>query len=121
MTLHGREPLKATRQIGESQFDNAGERVGQGDRYLRTEEAAALIGIRPKTLRNWRSQGKGPRPIRLGRVGGRVRYRLSDVGTFLSLGAANGVVPGLRRASGSRRPGAQEKWRGSTDGESSCE
>ncbi|MER6399958.1 helix-turn-helix domain-containing protein [Kitasatospora sp. NPDC001603] len=105
MTLHGREPLKAARQLSKTEFGTAGERVGQGDRYLTTEETAALIGICPKTLRNWRSQGKGPRPIRLGRIGGRVRYRLADVGTFLSLGAADGFVPGLRRVTGPRRSG----------------
>ena len=31
------------------------------------EEAAALIGVKPTTLPAWRSQGRGPRYIKVGR------------------------------------------------------
>jgi len=43
-------------------------------------EVAAYLGRSPKTLRNWRSLGIGPKPI--GRHGG-VRYRWSDVEAYL--------------------------------------
>ncbi|MGW2546123.1 helix-turn-helix transcriptional regulator [Kitasatospora sp. NPDC001574] len=98
-------PLHCAAARSKAAVAASGSPPRRSDRYLTTEETAALIGICPKTLRNWRSQGKGPRPIRLGRIGGRVRYRLADVGTFLSLGAADGFVPGLRRVTGPRRSG----------------
>jgi predicted DNA-binding transcriptional regulator AlpA len=42
--------------------------------------AAALLGIAPATLRNQRSQGRGPKYCRLGR---RIVYRVSDVSAYL--------------------------------------
>lgn len=68
--------------------------AADADPYLTSTETAAMIGISPKTLRNWRCFGKGPKPILLGAVGSRVRYRRSEVDTYLSLGATYGVVPG---------------------------
>jgi predicted DNA-binding transcriptional regulator AlpA len=44
---------------------------------LNEHEVAPIIGVRVKTLRNWRVQGLGPRFVRTGRK--LVRYRLSDV------------------------------------------
>ena len=44
---------------------------------LNEHEVASIIGVRVKTLRNWRVQGVGPRFVRTGRK--LVRYRLSDV------------------------------------------
>jgi hypothetical protein len=35
-------------------------------KVLSNEEAAALIGVTPGTLRFWRCKGKGPRFIKLG-------------------------------------------------------
>lgn len=43
-------------------------------------ETAERLGVTPETLANWRYRGFGPRFIR---VGGRVRYRLSDIATWL--------------------------------------
>ncbi len=45
-----------------------------------TAEVAAYLGRTPKTLRNWRCLGIGPRYI--GRHDG-VRYRWSDVEAYL--------------------------------------
>ena len=73
------------------------------DPYLTTAETATEIGISPKTLRNWRALGKGPRPIRLGALGSRVRYRRSEVDAYLSLGQAHGVVPGAHDCAPSAR------------------
>lgn len=33
---------------------------------LRPEEFAAMIGMSPRTLANWRSNGKGPRYLKIG-------------------------------------------------------
>jgi predicted DNA-binding transcriptional regulator AlpA len=44
---------------------------------LDENEVARVIGVRVKTLRNWRVQGIGPRFVRTGRK--LVRYRPSDV------------------------------------------
>lgn len=52
------------------------------DARLDTEQAAAYLGpnISPKTLQNWRWQGRGPRFLK---VGGKVFYRQSDLERFL--------------------------------------
>jgi len=47
---------------------------------LLTQQLADRWGISPQTLENWRSQGKGPKYVKLG--AGRsspIVYRLSDV------------------------------------------
>ncbi|WP_081811564.1 helix-turn-helix domain-containing protein [Microbacterium paraoxydans] len=43
---------------------------------LRSSEAARMLGVAEQTLRNWRSQGEGPRSVRRGAL---VRYRPDDV------------------------------------------
>ncbi len=45
-------------------------------RLLSTEEAAPLIGVRPKTLCNWRVAGIGPQHIRAGR---HIGYDVADI------------------------------------------
>lgn len=54
------------------------------DRWLTTNEAAELIGCRPKTLVMWRYRGRGPRYAKVspGRSGG-VRYRYSDITAWM--------------------------------------
>lgn len=44
------------------------------------EEAAVCLGLEAGTLANWRWTGRGPHFIK---VGGRVRYRLSDLAEYL--------------------------------------
>lgn len=41
-----------------------------------TDEAAAWLGMASTTLRRWRSEGRGPRWVRVGRL---ARYRESDL------------------------------------------
>jgi len=43
---------------------------------LDEDKAAPLVGVTPKTLANWRTQGKGPKWIRCGRL---VRYHPADL------------------------------------------
>lgn len=52
------------------------ERIALYSPTLRISEAASFLGIAPKTLRNWRSLGKGPASVM---VGSRPRYRLIDL------------------------------------------
>ena len=53
------------------------------DGRLTREHAAIYLGIRPKTLAMWAMQGKGPRPIRVGR---RAFYRKVDLDDFIGRG-----------------------------------
>jgi predicted DNA-binding transcriptional regulator AlpA len=48
----------------------------QVERFLDTMEAAAILGLKPVTLKIWRSQRKGPRYCKLGR---RVLYPYSEL------------------------------------------
>ena len=50
---------------------------------LQTASVAALLGLKPQTLRKWRLQGRGPRYVRLGGPTGRVVYRRCDVDAWL--------------------------------------
>lgn len=45
-------------------------------KLLTTKEAAPLVGVRPKTLENWRVLGRGPVHIR---AGTRVAYDVADI------------------------------------------
>lgn len=50
------------------------------DRLVPTAEAAALLGLAPKTMRNARSLREGPTPLKIGNgPRARVVYRLSDL------------------------------------------
>lgn len=49
---------------------------------VETALAAELLGIELRTLENWRSQGRGPRYIK---VGSRVRYRVADLIDYIEL------------------------------------
>ncbi len=47
--------------------------------WMDTPEAARYLAASPKTLRQWRSQGRGPRYRTLGRL---VRYHVEDLDAF---------------------------------------
>ena len=49
------------------------------EKLLNTNEAAPLVGVRPKTLMNWRVLGIGPKHIR---AGGRIAYDVNDIETW---------------------------------------
>jgi predicted DNA-binding transcriptional regulator AlpA len=42
--------------------------------YLTRRQVAERLGVSEGTLANWSTQGKGPKCVRLGARGGRVRY-----------------------------------------------
>lgn len=45
-----------------------------------TMGAADYLGLHARTLDNWRSQGRGPRYVRVGR---RIVYRIADLESYL--------------------------------------
>ena len=48
--------------------------------HMTNKQAAAYLGISPRTLEDWRLTGFGPRFVKLGR---RVFYRLQDLAEFV--------------------------------------
>jgi hypothetical protein len=63
--------------------------------FLESDQVASLLGIKPKTLRNWRLVGHGPTPTRLSR--NRVVYLPADLDAFFQ-GQREPLVPGNGRA-----------------------
>ena len=56
---------------------------------LNERQAAELLGVAPQTLTVWRLRKSYPLPyVKLGRV---IRYRLSDIETFIRGRLVNGV------------------------------
>ena len=51
------------------------------DRCIGERQLAAMTDLKAQTLRRWRCEGQGPRFLRLG---GAVKYRMSDVESWLS-------------------------------------
>ena len=58
--------------------------AGLPQRYLRTPEAARIVGLSIRTLEKHRIYGTGPRYSKLG---GRVVYRLEDLQDWVESGA----------------------------------
>ena len=54
------------------------------DHHVPTNEAARLLGVAPKTLRNWRVRKKGPPWSRSGSRA--VVYRIGDLVAFMQPG-----------------------------------
>ena len=53
---------------------------------LKERDAAALLGLAPKTLARWRWRGdRGPAWIKLGSAGA-VRYSVAELETFIAAG-----------------------------------
>lgn len=50
---------------------------------LRPQKVADCLGVKPNTLKQWRSQGRGPDYVKFGGQEGRVRYRLSSLRAFI--------------------------------------
>jgi len=45
-------------------------------KYLTSAEVEEMIGVKQQTLAHWRSQGKGPQYIKIGKV---IRYALDEL------------------------------------------
>ena len=57
------------------------------DRLLSPGEAAETLNRAPKTLAQWRSQGRGPR---WRKIEGRVAYRIGDLRAFITASTGEG-------------------------------
>ncbi len=51
------------------------------DELVNTKQAGSILGLSPKTLENWRSQGGGPL---FRKIGNRCHYRVSDLEAYLA-------------------------------------
>ena len=74
-------------------------------RYLRTHEAAALLGISPRTLEKYRCHGSGPT---FRKLGGRVVYAIDDLEAWANQAAC-------RSTSDPRYDDARSVGRGDAD------
>ena len=54
--------------------------MGDGDKLMTRQEAAAFLGLRPQTLATWAMTGKHLPLVKLGKS---VRYKLCDVQAFI--------------------------------------
>lgn len=64
--------------------------------------AAQMLGVSPRTLANWRSEGKGPDYVRLGRRHSAVVYRVDDLKDWLAANVVDAKT-GQPRARKTRR------------------
>jgi len=48
--------------------------------FLNDKEAARFLSLSPQTLRNWRTQSRGPAYIKAGRA---IRYAIDDLRSFM--------------------------------------
>jgi predicted DNA-binding transcriptional regulator AlpA len=62
------------------------EKSSSSQRYLRTPEAARLLGLSSRTLEKHRTHGTGPQYRKLG---GRVVYTLEDLQAWADIGLRN--------------------------------
>ncbi len=53
----------------------------QNERYINELEVSKLLGLKPRTLQQWRITGKGPRHIKMSER--TIRYELSEVQKWL--------------------------------------
>ncbi|WP_429649227.1 helix-turn-helix transcriptional regulator [Skermanella aerolata] len=53
---------------------------GEGEGLITPLELAERLKVKPRTLQDWRSSGKGPQFVRAGRA---IRYRQSDIDAWL--------------------------------------
>ncbi len=62
------------------------------DLLVNERKAAECLGLAVQTLRNYRSLGRGPKYVKLGRA---VRYRMEDLESFIE---AHLVIPRRSRS-----------------------
>ena len=54
--------------------------------FLNDVEAAEFLRLSPQTLRNWRTQSRGPAYSRAGRA---IRYNIEDLNAFMAQNRVN--------------------------------
>ena len=83
-------------------FVNSDNNMALEERVLvSSTEAAQMLGISPRTLANWRVQGRGPAYVRLGKSRSPILYRVSDIDAWLESrlvgGKSTGKTSGIAR------------------------
>jgi hypothetical protein len=76
-------PSKANNSIRQSTRSPIGgqqEAICDEEHLITESQAADLLAIALKTVRNWRHLGRGPPHLKLGRL---VRYRMRDLNVWL--------------------------------------
>ena len=48
---------------------------------LSVADAAAYLGVKPRTIYDWRRQRKGPAAVRIGRL---VKFRVDDLDSYIT-------------------------------------
>jgi hypothetical protein len=77
-------------------------------RYLRTPEAARLLGLSGRTLEKHRTYGTGPT---YRKIGGRVIYSVGDLQTWADRGAKSSTSdPGVGTVHPARRNDENRSW-----------
>lgn len=69
--------------------------ISDSMRLVDTRGAADVLQLNERTLENWRTYGRGPRYVK---IGGRVRYRVSDLLSYLD--------ESTRQSTGNHNPAA---------------
>jgi len=69
---------------------------------LNTAQVAAVLGLRPQTIRLWRVRGTGPLYFRLGGPKGRVLYDPADLSAWMEAGKARSTSEESVRAAGAQ-------------------
>jgi hypothetical protein len=77
-----------------SQFRDANLDRLLGDEYLlNVDQAALYLSVSSSTLNHWRSDGKGPRFVKLcGSTKGAIRYRLADLRSYVEQNTFSSVA-----------------------------
>ncbi len=76
-------------------------RAIEGRAVVSSTEAAQMLGISPRTLANWRVQGRGPAYVRIGKNRSPILYRVGDIESWLESrlidGKSKGKTSGVAR------------------------
>jgi hypothetical protein len=72
---------KTQRNLSTAELHQLLERT-RSEQTVSTAEAAAIIGLRPQTLRKWSCTGEGP--IKPRRAFGRLRWAVADINAVLN-------------------------------------
>jgi len=61
--------------------------------FLTTDQLAGVLGLKKNTLEGWRTQGRGPAFIKVGRA---IRYRKTDIDDYLKNQTVRSTSEGTR-------------------------
>lgn len=79
----------------QDQFGNGHSSKNHLTPRVNTKEAAALLGISVRTLEDWRSNGIGPKYVKVGQK--IIRYEIYDLNSFVNEGRMSVTNDDLRR------------------------